>query len=244
MFQKYEDIRGKSSKEILETQFELLRGHYKNASNLKRILLFTGVAFLIVAPVIYIFFGLSTKIACLLLIYGLLSLIASYFIPTREIEREMKDIENQVDYLKIAETSAQERAEKKFRLHSIELKKYYDLTLKHSTWIFFVGIACIFLGFVIIGGTIYIIASDSMVNDNRAQVILGVLGGIGGFLSNFVAAIYLKMYAQTIGSLAELHNRLVITHHLHFANFIASKITDKALLNKTLAEFTLQLTKK
>ena len=44
---------------------------------------------------------------------------------------------------------------------------------------------------------------------------------------NNVGAPFLKMYAGTSQMLNEFHGRLVLTHHLHFANYLASKVTDQ-----------------
>lgn len=43
------------------------------------------------------------------------------------------------------------------------------------------------------------------------------------------------MYSETIKSSNEFHNRLATTHHLHFSNFLLSKIENDVLREETLA---------
>jgi hypothetical protein len=175
------------------------------------------------------------------LAYGFLFLLFSFLHPARELEIEIRDIENELDLLSIADTSIEQRAEKLFKLHQFELKKYYDQTLRHSAWIFVVGLVCIVLGFTIIGITLYLVVSNFPVKELSEKIVLASLGAIGGVLSNFIAVIYLKMYSETIKSLTEFHNRLVLTHHLHFGNFLTAKIADQTLREKTLAEIASNL---
>jgi hypothetical protein len=76
------------------------------------------------------------------------------------------------------------------------------------------------------------------------KILIGVLGAIGAILSNFVAVIFVKMYSETIKSLTEFHNRLVITHYLHFSNFLVSKIRDERLREETLSKLAIEIISK
>ena len=70
----------------------------------------------------------------------------------------------------------------------------------------------------------------------RERLIVGVLGSIGAIMTNFIGAMYMKMFSEIIQSLTKFHNSLVFTHHLHFANVLVSKIATQELREKTLAE--------
>jgi hypothetical protein len=50
------------------------------------------------------------------------------------------------------------------------------------------------------------------------------IGAVGAILTNFVAAIYLRMNAATSENLAAFHSRLVETHELMLGNLLASRI--------------------
>lgn len=43
------------------------------------------------------------------------------------------------------------------------------------------------------------------------------------------------MFTETVKSISGFHDRLVITHHLHFANVLAAKVGTEELRDRTLA---------
>jgi cobalamin biosynthesis protein CobD/CbiB len=166
-------------------------------------------------------------------------LIFGLIMSPSQLDAEIQSISNEIDLLQTPEISIAVRAERLFRYHQFELKRYYDQALHHSTWIFLVGVLCIVAGFVFISLTAYFLIKISPANSVAEQIILASLGAGGGILANFVGVIYLRMFSETIKSLTEFHNRLVITHRLHFGNFLAAKIDDQQLREKTLAEMAL-----
>lgn len=147
-------------------------------------------------------------------------------------------IKDELELLKVDVELKELRAEKQFKSHQYELKRYYDQSLKHGSWIFFIGIANLFVGIVIIGVTFYLVSNET---GDENSLIIGVVGGTAGILTNFIAAIYLKMYSGTIKSLNDFHNRLVYTNHLHYSNFLVSKINDEKLKNETWAKLALAI---
>ncbi|MNI67215.1 hypothetical protein D3C73_1228360 [compost metagenome] len=78
---------------------------------------------------------------------------------------------------------------------------------------------------------------------NNSELVISIVGGVTGILSNFVAVIFLKMYSESVKSLSTFHERLVTTHHLHFSNFLISKIFDESLREQTWAGLALSLTR-
>jgi hypothetical protein len=68
------------------------------------------------------------------------------------------------------------------------------------------------------------------------KLIVGLLGGIGAILSNFIAALYIKMHAGSSENLKEFHHKLIETHKLLMSNFIASKIKTSELKETTYSE--------
>ncbi len=179
---------------------------------------------------------LSLKIIVPVL-YGAALLVMASAITPGELEVEIRQTEDELDLLRSSEASSEQKAQKLFKLHQLELKKYYDQTLKQSKWIFLVGIFCLVLGFGAIGGSLWQVHKEAP-ND---KTIVAILGGIGGILSNFIAVVYLKMHSETIKSLTEFHNRLVLTHYLHFGNFLLAKIDNQNLRDKSLAQVAINL---
>ncbi|WP_241667708.1 TRADD-N-associated membrane domain-containing protein [Bacillus cereus] len=153
---------------------------------------------------------------------------------------ELQELENELDLLSISHSSLEERSEKLFKHHHLELKKYYDENLKQSSWIFVVGIVCILIGFAIIGITLYFLIANSS-NELENKIMVASVGAIGAILSNFIAVIYLKMHAETVKSLTEFHNRFVNTHHFYFSNFLLSKIQNEDKREDALVELALKI---
>jgi len=100
-----------------------------------------------------------------------------------------------------------------------------------------VGVLCLVLGFVIIAITYYLVINGQF--GVSTKTIIGVLGGVAGLLSNFVAVMYVKMYTEAIKSLIAFHNRLVETHHMHYGAFLAAKIKSHILLDKTFSHMAI-----
>ena len=163
-----------------------------------------------------------------------------------QLETLLRDVEDQLELIDYEATDRDLRAERQFRLHQLELKRYYDQTLAQSMWVFYLGVFCLVVGMsIIVVCAVIVYRLDPKQAD--AKIIVGILGAIGSILTNYIAAVYLKMHAGTIQSLTQFHNRLVGTNRLHYAYLLASKIdadapSDKPkLLDKTLSMMALQV---
>jgi TRADD-N domain-containing protein len=161
----------------------------------------------------------------------------------RQLGEDILEIDNELDRLAIGDESPERRAQKPFQLHSIELKRYYDQTLRQGSHIFWVGVACIALGFGVVGLTVWLLHGLGT-SPLEHQIVLGGLGAVGGILANFIAVIYLKMYSETIRSMTQFHTRLVETHHLHFGSLLAARIKDGGLRESALRAMAESLTGK
>jgi hypothetical protein len=102
--------------------------------------------------------------------------------PLNEIRAALREIENDVDLEGIGEQSPKLRAEKLFKLHQYELKRYYDQTLRHSSAIFIVGIVCMFLGFAIIVASLVLLRDLPENAGTTTKIVIGALGAIGAIL--------------------------------------------------------------
>ncbi len=190
-------------------------------------------------------FGIFTETLVLLLVgicVGVIgdAVISSLRRTSNEYITELQEVENELDLLSISHSSLEERSEKLFKHHHFELKRYYDENLKQSSWIFVVGIACILIGFAIIGITLYFLIANSS-NELENKIIVASVGAIGAILSNFIAVIYLKMHSEAVKSLTEFHNRFVNTHHFYFGNFLLSKIQSEDKREDALVELALKI---
>ncbi len=174
------------------------------------------------------------------LFIGMGLLAASFFFRPFDFELEIRQAEDELDFLESEESEESEmeqRAQKLFRLHQLELNKYYDQTLNQSRWIFFAGLVCLLLGFAVIALSVWAIRQGP---DDK-KYVAAALGGLGGILSNYIGTVYMRMHTETVKSLTEFHNRLVQTHYLHFGNFLLAKIDTKKLREQSLAKVAVNL---
>lgn len=169
---------------------------------------------------------------------GLIILCLTIFNPQISYKADLQEVENELELLGIALSSEEERAEKLFKHHHLELKRYYDENLKQSSWIFIVGILCIIAGFVIIGLTLYLLYSN-LSSQTENKIIIASVGAVGAILTNFIAVVFLKMHSETIKSLTEFHNRFVNTHHFYFGNFLVSKVKNQEKREEALVNLAL-----
>jgi hypothetical protein len=111
-----------------------------------------------------------------------------------------------------------------FLKHQSDLKRYYDQALQHSSLVFFLGIFCVLAGLGTIGVAFFLVRESG--DEMTEQIVTGALGAVGAILSGFVAKVYLGIHRGAIESLNDFHDKLVQTHHLHFAGVLAARVAD------------------
>ena len=153
-------------------------------------------------------------------------------IRTIDFENKIRDVERENEDQR--EDGAASTAINFFLKNEVELKRYYEQALRQSWLVFLLGVVCVLagLGAVTGAGAAVLLKSDQ----ESQQVVLGVLGAVGALLSGFVARVYLGLHRDTASSLAQFHNRFVLTHHLLFANVLVSEIDEKRMRNETLQQ--------
>jgi hypothetical protein len=176
-----------------------------------------------------------------------LLVVVNYSIRLKHLRNDLKDIDNQLDMIRIPEQSHEQKAQKLLQIQQFELKRYYDQTLRQSTGIFWVGIAAMLLGFLVIAWSLYFVGHNfalpakesGLAKWSGESVVVGVLGAVGGILTNFVGAMYIKMFSEIIQAVTKSHVSLVSTSHFHLANVLAANIRSEVLREKTLADLAL-----
>jgi hypothetical protein len=151
----------------------------------------------------------------------------------RSFEQDLQELDFQQFDVSISES----RAEKILRLNSFQLRRYHDINLQQNTWVFSLGVLCILLEIAVIGVNFYLVIA--VAHDLDAKINIGVLGAIGSLLTNYIAAIYLKMHSGATANLAAFHGKLVDTHQTLFGNLVASRIEDDKLRGDTLSKLAL-----
>ncbi|USL32934.1 TRADD-N-associated membrane domain-containing protein [Priestia megaterium] len=238
-----------SRKAVLEEREETFKMLLRKHKDLDRTILVSSILCLFIFPLGAYFlarndiFGFSKALLGVIplsILTGLIFFLMAVIRPQNELVTELQEIQNELDLLSISEASLEERSEKLFKHHHFELKRYYDENLKQNSLIFIVGIICIIIGFIIVSITMYFLLNDTS-NKVTNKIIIASLGAVGALLSNFIAAIYLKMHSETVKSLTEFHNRFVKTHHFYFGNFLISKIEDQGKREDALAQLALNI---
>lgn len=146
-------------------------------------------------------------------------------------EERILAIDEELELLEISENQYEKRAEVQFKNHQKELKRYYDINLGHLKWVFPLGIGVILLGIGIIIFSILIF--KNIVVDT---IIPTLIGAISGLMVDFIGAIFIKMYIETIKASTEFHNQLIHSNNNLFANVLVTKINDNKLKNETFSE--------
>jgi nitrate reductase gamma subunit len=155
----------------------------------------------------------------------------------RSRETRARTLDAEADLRELLKGKEDERrAQKQFQLQTHELELYYEQALRQRALIFFVGIVCILAGFGTIALAFVLLSDDSITKNLSEKIVVAALGAVSGILANFVAVIFLRMFSATVSSMTAFHLRLVGTHHLHFGNVLAARVTNVHLRDQVLAD--------
>jgi hypothetical protein len=176
--------------------------------------------------------------------YGLVALYPSLFLlgaltfrsMAREASLDARSLSDEADVSELVLHDEERRAQKQLQIHSHELERYYELALRQRAYIFSVGVLCILAGFGAVAAAFLLLADDSIAPETSDKVVVASLGVVSGILANFVAVVFLRMFAATVESMTVFHTRLVRTHHVHIGNFLAAKVRDAEARDRLLAE--------
>jgi Na+/melibiose symporter-like transporter len=236
-----EDDKLKIIRELKEKRIELL----KRRTKLQRLyysIIGIALIMIVVVPLVvwlkedYQFTGLFS-----LYIITPIALLPTFIIRLRNIEEELKNLDFEIDLQQFEVSKKEIRAEKILLINNYQLRRYYDLNIVQNIWVFGLGIFCIILGIGVIVLTFYLVMK--VANQLELRIITGVIGMVGSFMTNYIAAIFLKMHASATTNLSAFHSRLVDTHQLLFGNLFASRIEDDKIRWETLSQLALNLSK-
>ena len=203
-----------------------------------------GVVLVFGAPIVLVVASsahhLLASLAGLFFIYGVLCLIFSLYMDSvrRTRENEIEELDFQIYLNQLGGSSITEM--KHLRASQLQLRRYYDQNLGQNDRVFYLGMLCIFLGIGVIGATFYLVKVTDSAN---AQIVTGAIGGVGVLMTNFVAAIYLKMHGAIAGNLGTFHSKLADTHKVLLALLVASRIENTDKREETLKQLALTLSR-
>jgi hypothetical protein len=162
-------------------------------------------------------------------------------------DRDLKELEDELDLRDMGSASSEQKAHKLLRIQQTQLFRYFDLILQQSKGIFWVGVISMALGFCIIGVTMlytgwdlrHPASSDSVLIYDK--IIVAVVGAIGAILTNFVAAIYLKMFSEIVQSVNRSVSAMTTSTNLNFANVLIANIAKETTRDEALKELATSL---
>lgn len=232
--------RAELEKQIQRRESELweLKKHLRRRMWLSRLCLMTGLFFLGASPLLLMLGSDSWIFVLTSALYGLLFLTLAILRQPGSLRSSIHELESEIDLLEARDAPEEERTEKLFRFYESVLRKYYDQNLSQGSWIFWLGLLCIGLGFAIVLASLILVARSTAL---PGQIVTATLGALSGILVNYIAVIFLRMYSETVKSSNEFHNRLVKTHQMHFGSSLAAKLENSELREETLAQMALRL---
>ncbi|HJO03723.1 MAG TPA: hypothetical protein QGG47_07105 [Acidobacteriota bacterium] len=172
--------------------------------------------------------------------------VFSWFSSPAGLDWDIRDLELKLELGKSGSDAARS-ALWLFKSNENELLRYYTLALRHSRIVLWLGVFAILVGLLIVSGTIWFLIASAKEGANIKAVqtmVVGALGAIGGILSNYVAAMYIKMHSATSQALNDFHSRFVTTHHVHFGNYLAALIGVDDPRSDTLSDMARSLSKR
>jgi hypothetical protein len=212
---------------LIETELKSKRASIAFEETLERFGFSVALAFIIAPPILYYFKLITPEVFTALSVISIISFV--YGISSRAAKRRLEaaaeEIEFEIDLLKYPVQKWEIRAEKTLLQNDKRLRRYYDQNLGENNKLFYVGILCVVLGVAVLGVTLYVVYTLREASMD-SKIIVAALGGVGSLLTNYVAAIYLKVHAAASRNLGTFHGRLVDTHQVLLANMIASRIDD------------------
>jgi hypothetical protein len=165
-----------------------------------------------------------------------------YKVRKLEIKSEELELKFDKELIQTAHHKIERSAMILLKKNHFQLRRYYDINLHQTKGIFYLGIFCILLGVAVISGTLYLISSSSRAWEEK--VVMGILGAVGGFLTNYVAAIYFKMHGAITESLTTFYEKLVTNHNLFLANVLVSKIDKQYNRDRAFENLAVAIAKK
>jgi uncharacterized membrane protein len=195
-----------------------------------------GLVLIYIALVFFLAISTLTWSTFLLSLIGFLALFAAtgcfiWAIYSKSYEKKLRarieDLDFEIELANYPTTSDDEqKSERLFRRSEREVNKYYNLNLTENRILLYIGVLCIFVGLLIVAFTLAMVFSGGAASnfDVWTKGIVAVVGAVSGIMVNYVGAIYLKMYAQSVEAFGQFHGRLVRTHELFLANMLVTRI--------------------
>lgn len=176
--------------------------------------------------------GLLFSFGLIFIVLGTSTIILLIFIKDLEItvkEEEILEMNDEIELLETSESEYDKIAKKQFQKDKKEVKRYYDINLKHLKYLFPIGV-----GIILLGVTIIIISVILFINEKNGIQML--IGSVSGILIDFIGVIFIRIYTETVKMSLKFHDKLINSNNILFVNILITKIKNQDLQDKTLSE--------
>ena len=176
--------------------------------------------------------GLLFSFGLIFIVLGTSAIILLIFIKDLEItvkEEEILEMNDEIELLETSESEYDKIAKKQFQKDKKEVKRYYDINLKHLKYLFPIGV-----GIILLGVTIIIISVILFINEKNGIQML--IGSVSGILIDFIGVIFIRIYTETVKMSLKFHDKLINSNNILFVNILITKIKNQDLQDKTLSE--------
>jgi hypothetical protein len=226
-------VSGTGKGDSLEERLREAKKRRDSIIRVRRMYVYSGFILLLcgVLSFIALYFGIGPHISdkgaietLALSITGLgvvLCLGAALMLPASR-ERDIKEIQDEIDLRQMTEATPEQKAHKLLSIQQGQLSRYFDVILQQSRSIFVVGIFAMLVG---VGVVVWAIWQTQIVKgDLGEKAIVAGLGAIGAILTNYIAAIFLKMFADIGQAVQRSVGAMTQSLQLNFANVVISNI--------------------
>jgi len=177
------------------------------------------------------------------LLYSALFFGAAGFLNVRQAVSDAKEVEDELDLRQMQSASFEQKAHKLLRIQQGQLSRYLEVILQQSRNIFVVGIGAMLVGVGVVIFTIWQTRSMDSQADTVQKAIVAIVGAIGAILTNYVAAIYLKMFSDIGGAVQKSVASLSQSTNVNFANVLAAYISTGDKRDEVLKEIAIGISK-
>ena len=161
----------------------------------------------------------------------------------RRAELDVKEAEDELKLRQMKSASLEQKAHKLLRIQQSQLSRYLEVILQQSRNIFAVGIGAMLVGVGVVIFTIWQTRSMDSQADTIQKAIVAIVGVIGAILTNYVAAIYLKMFSDIGGAVHKSVASLSQSTNVNFANVLVAYISTADKRDETLKEIAIGISK-
>lgn len=183
--------------------------------------------------------SISFELLVLFVMFAVSQLLSFMLVRSEMGKNELQLEEVLSDFARASLLEGREKeAERVFSVNEKRLRRYYDVNLSQNRWVFYLGVACVAFGIFLALFTLNVLRFPLQ---DGARGYVAVVGAASAVLTEFVAALFVRMHSSATRTLSLFHYRLLRTHQLLLGNLIASGVADEDLSRQLKAEMTLAL---